>query len=71
MHWLGEVSLHDEICKWIKMLLLGGTSCIGRWGHRIQVSLSRWSSFKPSSSLSIDWWKQKPERHLLLTYAVL
>lgn len=46
MHWLGEVLLHDEICKCTKTLLLAGTSCIDRWGHRIWFSLSWWSIFQ-------------------------
>lgn len=37
--WLGEVLLHDEICKQIETLLLAGTSFIDRLGHRIQFSL--------------------------------
>lgn len=33
MHWLGEVLLHDEMCKKIETLLFEGTSCRDRWGQ--------------------------------------
>lgn len=35
MHWLGEVLLHDEMCKKIETLLFAGTSCRDRWGQNI------------------------------------
>lgn len=67
-HWLGEVLLHDEICKQIETRLLAGTSCRERWGQNM-VFFVTMEQFQPLQRLYHEAGGNKSLRHtwLLLT----
>lgn len=74
MCWLGQVLLRGEICKWIKTLLLAGTSCMGTQNAVLFVMMKRSQTLQQSVTGMVEtkaWETSHPHLHCAVKRAAL